>query len=333
MVLVKGTYKRRQFITLVGGTVIAWPVSARAQRTTPVIGFLGNESSGGYRALVNEFHRGLQESGYVEGRDVAIEYRWAEGRVDQLPAMAAELVRSQVSVIVAASTPAALAAKSATTTIPIVFEMAGDPLSLGLVARLDRPGGNVTGVASLSIGMTPKRLQLLYEVVPTARVMALLVNPANPIVAELQAREARPAAQTLGLNLFVLNASAERDFDPVFASLKELRIGGLVIAAEPLFRSREKQLGELTVRHAIPAIAYGREFPAAGGLLSYEGGSREAYRLAGGYTGRVLRGDKPADLPVQQATKGELIINLKTAKTLGLSVPIPLLGRADEVIE
>jgi putative ABC transport system substrate-binding protein len=208
-----------------------------------------------------------------------------------------------------------------------------NPANLGLVARLDRPGANVTGVASLSIVMTPKRLQLLYEVVPTARVMALLVNPANPIVAESQAREAQSAAQTLGVNLHVLNASTERDFDPVFASLKELRVDGLVIAAEPLFRSRETQLGELTVRHAVPSIAYGREFAVAGGLLTYEGGSREAYRLAGIYTGRVLRGEKPADLPVQQATKGELIINLKTAKTLGISVPIPLLGRADEVIE
>jgi putative ABC transport system substrate-binding protein len=227
--------RRREFIKLVASAA-AWPFTARAQRTTPVIGFLGNESSGGYRALVNEFHRGLQESGYVEGRDVAIEYRWAEGRVDQLPAMAAELVRSKVSVIVAASTPAALAAKAATTTIPIVFEMAGDPLSLGLVARLDRPGGNVTGVASLSIGMTPKRLQLLYEVVPTARVMALLVNEADPIVAETQSRDARSAAQTLGVNLHVLNASAEREFEAVFASLSQLGIGGLVIAAEPLFR-------------------------------------------------------------------------------------------------
>jgi putative tryptophan/tyrosine transport system substrate-binding protein len=325
--------RRRDFMKVIAGCAAEGPLVARAQRMTPVIGFLGNEWSGGYRPLVNEFRQGLQESGYVEGRDVAIEYRWAEGRVDQLPAMAAELVRSQVSVIVAASTPAALAAKAATTTIPIVFEMAGDPLTLGLVARLDGPGGNVTGIASLSIGMTPKRLQLLYEVVPTARVMALLVNPANPIVAEVQAREARSAAQTLGLNLHVLNASTERDFDPVFASLRELRVGGLVISAEPLFRSRETQLGELTVRHAIPAIAYGREFPVAGGLLSYEGGSREAYRLAGVYTGRVLRGEKPADLPVQQATKGELIINLKTAKTLGLIVPPTLLARADGVIE
>ena len=325
--------RRREFIKLIAGSTAAWPFTARAQRTTPVIGFLGNESSGGYRALVNEFHRGLQESGYVEGRDVAIKYRWAEGRIDQLSTMAAELVRSQVSVIATASTPAALAAKAATTTIPIVFEMAGDPVSLGLIAALDRPGGNVTGVANLNIEMTPKRLQLLYEVVPAARVMALLVNEADPIVAETQSRDARSAAQTLGVNLHVLNASAEREFEAVFASLSQLGIGGLVIAAEPLFRSRGTQLGELTVHHAVPAIAYGRDFAAAGGLLSYEADSRETYRLAGIYTGRILKGEKPANLPVQQSTKIEMIINLKTAKTLGIAVPIPLLGRANEVIE
>ena len=264
---------------------------------------------------------------------MAIKYRWAEGRIDQLSTMAAELVRSQVSVIATASTPAALAAKAATTTIPIVFEMAGDPVSLGLIAALDRPGGNVTGVANLNIEMTPKRLQLLYEVVPAARVMALLVNEADPIVAETQSRDARSAAQTLGVNLHVLNASAEREFEAVFASLSQLGIGGLVIAAEPLFRSRGTQLGELTVHHAVPAIAYGRDFAAAGGLLSYEADSRETYRLAGIYTGRILKGEKPANLPVQQSTKIEMIINLKTAKTLGITVPIPLLGRANEVIE
>ena len=211
--------------------------------------------------------------------------------------------------------------------------MAGDPVSLGLVAGLDRPGGNVTGVANLNIGITPKRLQLLYEVVPTARSVALLVNPANPTVAETQARETRSAAQTLGVDLHVLNASTERDFDTVVASLIQLQAGGLVIAAEPLFRSRETQLGELTVRHAVPAIFTGRDFAAAGGLLSYGADARETYRLAGIYTGRILRGEKPANLPVQQSTLVELIINLKTAKTLGITIPIPLLGRANEVIE
>ena len=324
--------RRRTFIAALGGAA-AWPVVARTQRTIPVISFLNIASSDGYRPMVNAFRQGLQESGYVEGPDVKIEYRWAEGQIDQLPAMAAELVRSQVSVIAATSTPAALAAKAATTTIPIIFEMAGDPVSLGLVAGLDRPGGNVTGVANLNIGITPKRLQLLYEVVPTARSVALLVNPANPTVAETQARETRSAAQTLGVDLHVLNASSERDFDAVVASLIQLQAGGLVIAAEPLFRSRETQLGELTVRHAVPAIFTGRDFAAAGGLLSYGADARETYRLAGIYTGRILRGEKPANLPVQQSTLVELIINLKTAKTLGITIPIPLLGRANEVIE
>ena len=324
--------RRREFIAGLGG-IAAWPLAARARQAIPVIGFLSLASSDGYRPLAAAFRKGLEESGYAEGRDVAIKYRWAEGRIDQLSTMAAELVRSQVSVIATASTPAALAAKAATTTIPIVFEMAGDPVSLGLIAALDRPGGNVTGVANLNIEMTPKRLQLLYEVVPAARVMALLVNEADPIVAETQTRDARSAAQTLGVNLHVLNASAEREFEAVFASLSQLGIGGLVIAAEPLFRSRGTQLGELTVHHAVPAIAYGRDFAAAGGLLSYEADSRETYRLAGIYTGRILKGEKPANLPVQQSTKIEMIINLKTAKTLGITVPIPLLGRANEVIE
>jgi len=324
--------RRREFIAGLGG-IAAWPLAVRAQQAIPVIGFLSLASSDGYQPLAAAFRKGLEESGYVEGRDVAIKYRWAEGRIDQLSTMAAELVRSQVSVIATASTPAALAAKAATTTIPIVFEMAGDPVSLGLIAALDRPGGNVTGVANLNIEMTPKRLQLLYEVVPAARVMALLVNEADPIVAETQSRDARSAAQTLGVNLHVLNASAEREFEAVFASLSQLGIGGLVIAAEPLFRSRGTQLGELTVHHAVPAIAYGRDFAAAGGLLSYEADSRETYRLAGIYTGRILKGEKPANLPVQQSTKVEMIINLKAAKALGITVPIALLGRADEVIE
>jgi putative ABC transport system substrate-binding protein len=325
--------RRRDFIKVIAGCAAGWPLMARAQRAMPVIGFLSFASSDGYGPMATAFRQGLQESGYVEGRDVAIEYRWADGRIDQLAAMAAELVRSQVSVIAAATTPAALAAKAATTTIPIVFEMAGDPVHLGVVAGLDRPGENVTGVANLNIELTPKRLQLLHEVVPTARSVALLVNPANPTVAETQARETRSAAQTLGVDLHVLNASTERDFNAVFASLIQLRADGLVIAADPLFRSRERQLGELTARHAVPTIAYGHEFAAAGGLLSYEADIREAYRLAGIYAGRVLRGEKPANLPVQLSTKFELIINLKTAKALGITVPLPLIGRANEVIE
>ena len=325
--------QRRHFITLLGGAA-AWPLAARAQQPgMPVVGFLSAASPDGYRPQAAAFRQGLQEFGYVDGRNVAIEYRWAEGRIDQLPAMAAELVGSQVSVIATSTTPAALAAKAATTTIPIVFEMAGDPVRLGLVAGLDRPGGNVTGVANLSIEITPKRLQLLHEVVPTAKVMVLLVNPANPTVAETQSREARSAADTLGVDVHVLNASTERDFDAVFANLIHLRAGGLVIAADPLFSSRSKQLGELTASHAVPAISGGRDFAAAGGLLGYGADSRETYRLAGIYTGRILKGDRPANLPVQLSTKVELIINLKTAKALGFNVPNTLIGRADEVIE
>ena len=326
--------QRREFITLLGGTVAAWPVAAHAQQPAmPVVGFLSFASADGYRSMAAAFRQGLQESGYVEGRNVAIEYRWAEGRVDRLPALATDLVRSQVSVIAAANVPAVLAAKAATTTIPIVFEMAGDPVRLGLVAGLDRPGGNVTGVTNLSIDVMPKRLQLLHEIVPTAKVVALLVNPANPTVAEFQLSEVRSAARTLGLDLHVLNASTERDFEVIFANLIQLRTGGLVIGADPLFAGRSKQLGELTVRHAVPAISGRRDFAVAGGLLSYGADIGESYRLAGIYTGRVLKGDKPANLPVQQSTKVELYINLKTAKALGLNVPNTLIGRANEVIE
>ena len=330
----RGHMRRREFITFLGGAAVAWPLVARAQQPAmPVVGFLSFASPDGYRSMAAAFRQGLQESGYVEGRNVAIEYRWAEGRVDRLPALATDLVRSQVSVIAAANTPAVLAAKAATTTIPIVFEMAGDPVGLGLVAGLDRPGGNVTGVTNLSIDVMPKRLQLLHEIVPTAKVVALLVNPANPTVAEIQLREVRSAARTLGLDLHVLNASTERDFEVIFANLIQLRAGGLVIAADPLFAGRSKQLGELTVRHAVPAISGRREFAVAGGLLSYGADIGESYRLAGIYTGRVLKGDKPANLPVQQSTKVELYINLKTAKALGLNVPNTLIGRANEVIE
>ena len=327
--------RRREFISLFSSTVVAWPLAARAQQPRmPVVGFLGLASAEGYRPMVAAFREGLQEFAYVEGRNVAIEYRWAEGRVDQLPALAADLVRSQVSVIAAASTPAALAAKAATTNIPIVFEMAGDPVRLGLVASLDRPGGNVTGVANLNIEVTPKLLQLLHEVVPDAKVLALLVNPANPTVAEIESREAQLAAHSLGVDLQILNARTERDFDAVFANLIRLGAGGLVIAPDPLFTtSASKRLGELTVGHAVPAIYNRPDFAAAGGLLSYGADDRHTYHLAGIYTGRILKGEKPADLPVQQSTNVELVINLKTAKALGLTIPVPLQGRADEVIE
>ena len=248
-------------------------------------------------------------------------------------AMVADLVHRRVTVIAATSTPAALAAKSATKTIPIVFETGGDPVQLGLVPSLNRPGGNVTGVTNANVGIAPKRLQLLHELVPTASVMALLVNPANPALAETTAKEVQAAALSLGLELHVLNASTERDFDGVFAKLTQLRAGGLVIGPDVFFTSRREQLAALALRHAVPAIYQYREFIAAGGLISYGAEITDAYRLAGIYTGRVLKGDKPADLPVQQATKVELYINLKTAKALGLNVPNTLIGRADEVIE
>jgi ABC-type uncharacterized transport system substrate-binding protein len=326
--------KRRQFISLFGGAAVAWPLAARAQQPPmPVIGFLNVASPQGYAGPLSAFLKGLGETGYVDGQNVAIEFRWAEGRSDRLPTMAAELAHSQVAVVAATSTPAAIAAKAAITTIPIVFEIGGDPVRLGLVPSLNRPGGNVTGVTQLNVEVAPKRLQLLHELVPTATVIALLLNPANPSVAEPQSKEMFSAARTLGLELVVLNAGTERDFDEVFAKLIQLRAGGLVIEADPLFISRNDQLAALTVRHAVPAIFQFREFVVAGGLMSYGGSLADAYRLAGVYTGRILKGEKPSDLPVQQATKVELIINLTAAKTLGLTVPLSLLGRADEVIE
>jgi putative ABC transport system substrate-binding protein len=326
--------KRREFIGLISGVAATWPLVVRAQQpAVPVIGYLSSASSQGHASYLAGFHDGLREGGFIEGQNVTIEYRWANGQYQRLPDLAADLVRRHVALIAAGSTPAALAAKAATTTIPIVFEMAGDPVRIGLVAGLDRPGGNVTGVANMNIQMTPKRLQLLHEAVPSAKVMALLVNPANSTVAETQSREAFSVAPTLGVDLHVLHASTERDLDAVFANLVQSRAGGLVIAAEPLFSSLNKQFAELTVRHAVPAITGGRDFAAAGGLLSYGADTRQAYRLAGIYTGQVLKGEKPANLPIQQSTKVELVINLKTAKVLGIDIPNTLIGRADEVIE
>ena len=326
--------KRREFIGLISGVAATWPLVVRAQQPAlPVIGYLSSASSQGHASYLAGFHDGLREGGFIEGQNVTIEYRWANGQYQRLPDLAADLVRRHVALIAAGSTPAALAAKGATTTIPIVFEMAGDPVRIGLVAGLDRPGGNVTGVANMNIQMTPKRLQLLHEAVPSAKVMALLVNPANSTVAETQSREAFSVAPTLGVDLHVLHASTERDLDAVFANLVQSRAGGLVIAAEPLFSSLNKQFAELTVRHAVPAITGGRDFAAAGGLLSYGADTRQAYRLAGIYTGQVLKGEKPANLPIQQSTKVELVINLKTAKVLGIDIPNTLIGRADEVIE
>jgi putative tryptophan/tyrosine transport system substrate-binding protein len=324
--------RRRDFIKVIAGSAAAWQVTARAQQPTmPVIGFLGSSSVDAIR--IGAFRQGLAQVGFVEGRNVAVEYRWAEDRSDRLPAMVSDLVHRQVVVIAANGTPAALAAKAANTTIPIVFTTIGDPVQLDLVTSLNRPGGNVTGVTQTNVETAPKRLQLLHELLPTASVMALLVNPSNPTNAEISTKELQAAARSLGLELHVLNASTERDFNGVFAKLVQLRAGGLVIGGDPLFSSWSEQLAALALRHAVPTIYQSRDFAEAGGLLSYGTDFREAYRLAGNYTGRVLKGDKPTDLPVQQATKVELYINLKTAKALGLNIPNTLIGRADEVIE
>jgi putative tryptophan/tyrosine transport system substrate-binding protein len=325
--------RRREFMTLLGGTVLVWPLVARAQQPgMPMIGFLGTRASGDDPQLLTAFRSGLKEAGYVEGQNVAMEYRFAENQYDRLPTLAADLVRRQVAVIVA-NGRAAQAAKETTATTPIAFVAGFDPVEVGLVASMNRPGGNITGVTILDVELGPKRLELLHELVPTANIIAVLVNPTDPARAENTSKELQAAAQTLGLQLHVLNASADRDFDTVFARLVELRAGGLVIGGEPFFNSRSEQLGALTLRHAVPTIYQLRPFAAAGGLVSYGGSLTDAYRLVGVYTGRILKGEKPADLPVQRATKVEMIINLRTAKMLGLTVPQSLLGRADEVIE
>ena len=286
-----------------------------------------------YARMLSAFLKGLSETSYIENQNVKIEYRWAQGEVDRLPALAADLVHREVAVIAATGTPAALAAKAATTTIPIVFETGNDPVHLGLVASLNRPSGNVTGIAQLAIEVAPKRLELLYEMIPTARIFALLVDPTDPVVFENTTRGTQAAAQSLGLELHVLNVSTERYFDAVFANLIQLRAGGLLISGGQFFNSRSKQLAAMALQHALPTIFPYRDLAAAGGLMSYGASLTDAYRLAGVYTGRILKGEKPADLPVQQATKVELIVNLKTAKALGVTVPMSLLGRADEVIE
>jgi putative ABC transport system substrate-binding protein len=324
--------RRREFITLVGGAATL-PFAARAQQPgMPVVGFLGTRASGDDPQLLMAFRRGLKEVGYIEGQNLAIEYRFAENQYDRLPTLAADLVRRQVAVIVA-NGRAAQVAKEATATIPIAFVAGFDPVEIGLVASMSRPGGNITGVTILDVELGPKRLQLLHELVPNATVVAVLVNPSDPARAETTSKELQAAANSLGLQLHVLHASTDRDLDTVFAGLAELRAGGLVIGGEPFFNSRSEQLGALTSRHAVPTVYQLRTFAAAGGLVSYGGSLTDAYRLIGIYTGRILKGEKPADLPVQQATKVEMVINLKTAKMLGLTVPQSLLGRADEVIE
>jgi putative ABC transport system substrate-binding protein len=326
--------ERRKFLaTLLGGAAAGWPLAARAQQAAmPVIGFLHPGSPETAASDVVLFRKRLRETGYVESRNVAIEYRWAEGRLHQLPVLAGDLVGRRMAVIAAISTPSALAAKAATSTIPIIFTTAADPVEAGLVTSLNRPSGNLSGVTTLNLELGPKRLELLRDLIPTATIIALLVNPTN-LTAETQSRDLQAAARTLGLQLHVLHASTERDFDTVFATLVQLRASALIIGTDVLFINRSEQLAALTVRHAVPTITDYREFAAAGGLMSYGGSITDLYRTVGACIGRILKGEKPADLPVQQFTKVELVINLKTAKALGLTIPLPLLGRADEVIE
>jgi putative ABC transport system substrate-binding protein len=323
--------RRREFIRLLSGAAAAWPLAARAQQPAmPVIGYLSTLAPGSYATPA--FHQGLSQAGYVEGRNVAIEYHWADGRYDRLPTLAAELVRRRVTVIAANTGPSALAAKAATTTIPIVFSIAADPIEFGLGASLSRPGGNVTGVTSLTLELGPKRLELLHELVPTAAVIALLVNPTAPN-AETQSSRLREAARTLGIELPVLHASSERDFDTVFATLAQLRAGGLVLGQGVFFGSQLEEFAALALRHAVPAISGTSEFVVAGGLIAYPAGNTDTARQFGVYVGRVLKGEKPADLPIMQPTRFNLVINMKTAKALGLDVPATVLLRADELIE
>jgi putative ABC transport system substrate-binding protein len=328
--------RRREFITLCGSAVVPLPLAAHAQQPSmPVVGVLSAEWPNVVTAdRLRVFRKGLNDTGYFEGRNVIIENRWAEGRNDRLPALAAELVRLPVNVIVCAgSIPAAIAAKAASTTVPIVFYGGADPVSIGLVASLSRPGGNITGVTALNVEVGAKRLELLHELVPTATVIAGLVNPTNPVNAETETRDLEAAARTLGLRLHVLHASSEQEIDTAFMTLGQLRADALVIGTDALFNSRSEQLAVLTLRHAVPAIYQFREFVSSGGLVSFGTTIADTYRPLGVYTGRILNGEKPADLPVQQATKLELIINIKTANALGITVPLPLVGRADEVIE
>jgi putative ABC transport system substrate-binding protein len=327
---------RREFIALAGAAASSnfWPLGARAQQPAmPVVGYLGAQSPAAFASRVAAFRQGLGEAGYAEGRNVAIEFRWAEGRHDRLPDLAVDLVARQVTVIVApGGAPAALAAKSATTSIPIVFEMGADPIAIGLVASLARPSGNLTGVSSLNVEVTPKRLEILHEAIPTGALVAVLLNPTSP-TADSQLKQLQQAARTLALQLHVLHASTGSDFEQVFATLLQLRPKGLVVASDTFFATHSEQLAALTARHALPAIHQSRDFALAGGLMSYGGSFVESHRQAGIYTGRILKGDKPADLPVQQVTKVELLINLKTAKTFGVTFPLALSGRADQVIE
>jgi len=326
--------RRREFFTLVGGAA-AWPLTARAQQQPmPVVGYLGAENPERFGIRLTAFRQGLSEAGFDEGRNVVIEYRWANGNSDRLPALAAELVGRNVTVLaVPGSGVAALAAKGATTKIPIVFETGLDPITAGLVKSLNRPEGNITGITSLNLDTAPKGLELLRELLPQAKSFAVLTNPVNRVNAALITKGMEASARGLGIQIHFLNASAESELENAFAKFAQLGAGGIVLGGDPSFNSRGRQLAALTLKHNVPAVHSVREFAESGGLMSYGGNIKESHRQAGIYTGRVLKGEKPANLPVQQATKVELCINLKTAKALGLSVPNTLIGRADEVIE
>jgi putative ABC transport system substrate-binding protein len=324
--------KRREFLMALGGAAASLSLAARAQAATPTIGVLGSATAEGWAPFMAALRRGLAETGYVEGQNLSIEYRWADGQYDRLPALAAELVRRQPSAIVAFTTPAAVAAKAATSSIPVVFTTIGDPVRIGLVSSLSRPDGNVTGVTSLNVQVGPKRLELMHELLPAVEDMALLVNPGNPTT-EAQLQQMQSAANTLGLKLRVLRASSESEFGGVFSNLRQSHIGGLVVGGDILFSGASDRLAAMALQQGVPAIFQGGTFAAAGGIMDYGGDYDEPNRLAGVYTGRILKGERPADLPVQQASKVRLIVNLKTAKALGITVPLALLGRADEVIE
>jgi putative tryptophan/tyrosine transport system substrate-binding protein len=326
--------ERREFITLLGGTVASWPLAARAQQPSmPVIGFLHPTSLDAYADRLRPFREGLKDAGFIEGENVAIEYRWAENQTDRLPALAAELARRQVAVIAAPGPPAALAAKAATTTIPIVFLMNEDPVRLGLVASLARPGGNLTGINIFSAELAAKRLDLLRELVPGAARVGVLVNPVNATTTESTLRDVEPAARAIGLQIQVLNARTSREIDAAFATFVRERPDAVFVGADSFFVSRRVQLTNLAVRHAVPATYSARDFAEVGGLMSYGASLTDASRQMGVYTGRILKGAKPADLPVVQSSKFELVINHQTARMLGVEIPPMLLARADEVIE
>ena len=326
-----GRIKRRDFLALAGGAAVS--ITAARAQTLPVIGYLGGESPERYGSRLNAFRDGLSEAGYAEGRTVAIDFRWADGQYSRLPALAKELVDRQVNVIVApGGAEVALAAKSATATIPIVFEMGGDPVALGVVSSLSQPGGNLTGVTSLSVEVSRKRLEFMREMRPSAKTFAVVVNPASP-TSNTQLKSLQVAAETLGVEPVVLKASTVEEFDAVFTAVQQAQAGGLVFSSDPYFAFRSQQLAALAVRHAVPAITQSRDFSLAGGLMSYGGDFDQSHRHTGIYAGRILKGEKPSELPVQRVTKVELFINQKAANALGLSFPASLLASADRVIE